>query len=169
MNETLSLVEREIPRLRRYARYLVRDPNRADDLVQETLVRAIEKLHTWQQGTNMRAWLFVIMRNSFISEVRNEKRRPMTSILRDDHPAYAVTGGEMTHVAFIDVQRAFEVLSEDHRDILQLVVIEGLKYEEAAAVLNVPIGTVRSRVARARLALRDLLEGGEEKEAGVLP
>ena len=169
MEETLALVEKEIPRLRRYARYLARDVNRADDLVQDTLTRAIEKLHTWQQGTNMRAWLFVIMRNSFISEMRNEQRRPVTSIPQDDHPVYAVTSGEDMHVALIDVQRAFELLPEDHRDVLHLVVIEGLKYEEAAAILNVPIGTVRSRVSRARIALRDLLAGREDPKVKVLP
>jgi RNA polymerase sigma-70 factor (ECF subfamily) len=169
MEDTLALIEKEIPRLRRYARYLVRDGSQADDLVQETLARAIEKLHTWQTGTNMRAWLFVIMRNSFISEGRKEQRRPVTSILRDDHPVFAVAGGEETHVAFMDVQKAFESLPGDHRDVLLLVVIEGLKYEEAAAILNVPIGTVRSRVARARMALRDLLQGREDSKVKVLP
>jgi RNA polymerase sigma-70 factor (ECF subfamily) len=169
MKEKLALVEKEIPRLRRYARYLVRDANRADDLVQETLTRAIEKIHTWQHGTKMRAWLFVIMRNLFISEIRKDQRRPVTSITREDHPIYAVTGGEDVHIAFIDVQGAFDLLNDDHRDVLVLIVIEGLKYEEAAAILNVPIGTVRSRVARARAALRDFLEGKQDQKVKVLP
>lgn len=168
MGDTFLLIEKEIPRLRRYARYLVRDADRADDLVQETLTRAIEKVHTWQQGTNLRAWLFVIMRNSFISEIRKERRRPVSSALPQDHPAFAVDGRQEAHLAFIDLQAAFERLPDEHREILVLVVIEGLKYEEAAAVLDIPIGTVRSRVSRARTALKNLVEGRQDKEVGVL-
>lgn len=169
MDETLLLIEKEIPRLRRYARFLVRDVDRADDLVQETLTRAIEKLHTWQQGTNMRAWLFVIMRNSFISEFRREKRAPTTSGLAEDDKALSVSGGQEGRIAFLNLQSAFDRLSDDQREILVLVAIEGLKYEEAAATLGIPIGTVRSRVARARQALREILEGHQEQNLRLVP
>jgi len=169
MEETLRLIEQEIPRLRRYARFLVRDVDRADDLVQDTLARGIEKLHTWQPGTNLRAWLFVIMRNSFISDIRKDKNAPTAFGLADDNPALASRGDQEGRIAFIDLRSAFGQLPADHREILALVAIEGLKYEEAAAVLNIPIGTVRSRVARARQALRDILEGGREQSLRVVP
>ena len=169
MEETLLLIEKEIPRLRRYARFLVREVDRADDLVQETLTRAIEKLHTWQPGTNLRAWLFVIMRNSFISEFRKEKRAPTSSGLPDDDKALSVSGDQEGHIAFLNLQSAFDQLSDDQREILVLIAIEGLKYEEAAATLGIPIGTVRSRVARARQALRDILEGHQEKSLRLVP
>lgn len=169
MKETLLRIEREIPRLRRYARYLVREADRADDLVQETLTRAIDKLPTWQPGSNLRAWLLVIMRNTLINEIRNERRRPLSSAVPDDHPAFAVSGGQEALVAFIDLRRALERLPDEQREILVLVVIEGLTYEEAAGVLKIPVGTVRSRVARARLALRNFLDGGREERARLLP
>jgi RNA polymerase sigma-70 factor (ECF subfamily) len=154
----LALIEAEIPRLRRYARYLTRDADRADDLVQEALTRAVAKVHTWQPGTNLRAWLFVILRNVFISELRHGAREPQSDLVADNHPSLAVKGTQDERMALVDLQRAFDQLSAEHREILLLVAIEGLPYEEAAAILEVPVGTVRSRLSRARTALRGELE-----------
>jgi RNA polymerase sigma-70 factor (ECF subfamily) len=161
MHEVLQQIEQEIPRLRRYARYLRREPDHADDLVQECLSRAIAKIDTWQPGTNLRAWLFVILRNCHINEIRREQR---VVSLDDDAPAseptLAVPGSQETRVALAEVRRAYLSLSEEHREVLLLVAIEGLQYEEASAILEVPLGTVRSRLSRARQALRQALDAG---------
>lgn len=97
MDPTLARIESEIPRLRRYARFLCGDRQQADDLVQECLVRAINKLHTWQPGTNRRAWLFTILRNFYIDEVRRH-RRPDALEIGDHLPELAVPGGQEAHV-----------------------------------------------------------------------
>jgi RNA polymerase sigma-70 factor, ECF subfamily len=161
MDDVLQNIEQEIPRLRRYARYLRREPDHADDLVQECLSRAIAKIDTWQPGTNLRAWLFVILRNCHINEIRREQR---VVSLEDESPAsepvLSVPGSQETRVALAEVRRAFLTLSEEHREVLLLVAIEGLQYEEASAILEVPLGTVRSRLSRARQALRHALEAG---------
>lgn len=154
MSESLPLIEAEIPHLRRFARYIVRDVDRADDLVQECLTRAIAKLHTWTPGTNLRAWLFVILKNCHINDVR--RQRP-TSEIPADHPMLSVPANQDAHITLLEVRDAYLSLSEEHREVLLLVAIEGLQYEEAAAILNVPLGTVRSRLSRARQALRDAL------------
>ncbi|HSA82518.1 MAG TPA: sigma-70 family RNA polymerase sigma factor [Geminicoccaceae bacterium] len=154
-SDTLPLLEAEIPHLRRFARYVVRDVDRADDLVQECLTRAIAKLHTWTPGTNLRAWLFVILKNCHINEVRRE--RPNGEI-PDDHPFLSVPANQDAHINLLEVRDAYLRLSEEHREVLLLVAIEGLRYEEAAAILKLPLGTVRSRLSRARQALRDALQ-----------
>jgi RNA polymerase sigma-70 factor (ECF subfamily) len=153
--DTLPLIEAEIPHLRRFARYVVRDVDRADDLVQECLTRAIAKLHTWTPGTNLRAWLFVILKNCHINEVRRE--RPNGEI-PDNHPLLSVAANQDAHINLLEVRDAYLRLSEEHREVLLLVAIEGLRYEEAAAILKLPLGTVRSRLSRARQALRDALQ-----------
>ena len=155
MSEILSLIEDEIPHLRRFARYVVRDVDRADDLVQECLTRALSKIHTWTPGTNLRAWLFVILKNCHINEVRRE--RP-TAEMPDDHPMLSVPANQDAHINLLEVRDAYLRLSDEHREVLLLVAIEGLRYEEAAAVLKLPLGTVRSRLSRARQALRDALQ-----------
>lgn len=155
----LHEIEHEVPRLRRYARYLTRDADRADDLVQECLLRAIARFESWQPGTNLRAWLFVILRNVFISELRRAGRAPTDAAVGDEHPGLAVSGRQETRLEVLELQRALDMLSSEHREVLLLVAVEGLKYEEAAEVLALPVGTVRSRLSRARMALRELLEG----------
>jgi RNA polymerase sigma-70 factor, ECF subfamily len=160
MRETLHLIEAEIPRLRRYARYLRREPDHADDLVQECLARAIAKIHTWQPGTNLRAWLFVILRNCHINEIRREQRMDSLDDTPADEPSLTTPANQETSVALSEVRNACLGLSEEHREVLLLVAIEGLQYEEAAAILEVPLGTVRSRLSRSRQALRQALESG---------
>ncbi len=153
----LNGIEDEIPRLRRFARYLTRDPDYADDLVQECLIRAVEKIDSWQPGTNLRAWLLVILKNVFRNDLRKKGREVSFSPQEDSDLTVAVPAAQDARMALLEVRDAFLKLSEEHREILLLVAIEGLKYEEAAVVLDVPVGTVRSRLSRARLALRDLL------------
>jgi RNA polymerase sigma-70 factor (ECF subfamily) len=155
------ICEREIPRLRRYARSLRGEPDHADDLVQECLSRAIAKIDTWQPGTNLRAWLSVILRNCHINEIRREQR--IVSI--DDQfpasgPMLIEPGSQETRVALAEVRNAYLSLTEEHRKLLLLVAIEGRGYKEASAILDVPLGTVRSRLSRARQALRQALAAG---------
>ena len=160
MDATIDLIEAEIPRLRRYARFLVGDVDRADDLVQECLTRAIAKIDSWQPGTNMRAWLFVIMRNCYFNDLRRKSRSP---IIEEAEDTFASTpGNQEAHLALQEVRRAFLQLSEEHREVLLLIAIEGLAYEEAAAIIGVPIGTVRSRASRARQALRQAVDGDDD-------
>ena len=168
MRDTLQQIETEIPRLRRYARYLRREPDHADDLVQECLARAIAKIHTWHPGTNLRAWLFVILRNCHINEIRREQRIDSLDDTPIDEPMLTTPGNQETSVALAEVKNAYLGLSEEHREVLLLVAIEGLQYEEAAAILEVPLGTVRSRLSRARQALRQALEAGQGAMAGPL-
>ena len=121
----------------------------------------MEKIDTWEPGTNLRAWLFVILRNCHIDEIRREQR--MVSI-EDEYsasgPTLTVPSNQETWVALAEVRNAHLSLSEEHREVLRLVVIEGLQYKEASAILDVPLGTVRSRVSRARQALRQALDAG---------
>jgi RNA polymerase sigma-70 factor (ECF subfamily) len=157
MSDKLKLLEGEIPRLRRYARYLVRDADRADDLVQECLTRAVAKIDSWTEGTNLKAWLFVILKNCHINEIRHSQRLAVDNDLSADHQALAMPASQDAHMALREVREAYLTLSEEHREVLLLVAIEGMQYEEAAVVLEVPLGTVRSRLSRARQALRDAL------------
>jgi RNA polymerase sigma-70 factor, ECF subfamily len=151
------LIEQEIPRLRRYARLFARDRDTADDLVQESLLRALSGLHTFVPGTNMRAWLFTILHNVFRNDYRRAKRNPVqpNSDLIADHAATAVRGNQESHMELTRVQAALSTLSEDFREVILLCGVEGLLYEEAAGVLGIPVGTVRSRLSRARSALRE--------------
>lgn len=161
MADKLKRLGEEIPRLRRYARFLVRDVDQADDLVQECLTRGIAKIDSWSEGTNLRAWLFVILKNCHINQLRQNRRIAVDGEIGVEHEGPAVAPSQDAHMALREVRDAFLTLSEEHREILLLVAIEGLQYEEAAAVLGVALGTVRSRLSRARQALRDALgEGG---------
>jgi RNA polymerase sigma-70 factor (ECF subfamily) len=154
----LRTIEEEIPRLRRYARHLVRDADRADDLVQESLSRALGNLDSWTPGTNLRAWLFVILKNCHINELRRAQRSPIGGEPTLSEPDVRSAGSQEARIALLEVRDALLGLSEEHREVLLLVAIEELRYDEAAAILGVPLGTVRSRLSRARRALRAALE-----------
>ena len=161
MPSLLRSIEAEIPRLRRYARHLVGDVDRADDLVQECLTRALDKRDSWTPGTNLRAWLFVILKNCHINELRRAQRSPISGEASLREPDLTRAGSQEARVALLEVRDAFLGLSEEHREVLLLVAVEELPYEEAAAILGVPLGTVRSRLSRARQALRAALEGAK--------
>jgi RNA polymerase sigma-70 factor (ECF subfamily) len=150
-----DLVE-HLPRLRRYARALTGDSGRADDLVQDTLERALAKLDRWQPGSDLRAWLFTLMHNLFVNELR--ARRPRETAM-DDTPEAPVSGGQLEAMAVRDIHDALSRLPDEQREVLLLVGLEQFAYAEAAEVLGVPVGTVMSRLARAREKMRRLLAG----------
>lgn len=157
----ISALRAEIPRLRRFARFMTRDVDYADDLVQECLARAIANIESWQPGTNLRAWLFVILKNVF----RNDRRRAQHDIayrdgLEREAPFFS-SAQQHHHLVLSEVQKAFLELTEEHREVLTLIAMEGFRYEEAASILNISVGTVKSRLSRARAALRALVEGRE--------
>jgi len=148
-------VEAAIPALRRYARALTRDADTADDLVQDTLVRALRSEHLFQ-GDEIRSWLYTILTNLNRNRLRSLARRPVISSIEDnDAPDLAgpEAGGR-------DIERALAMLVEEQRTALLLVVLEGLSYREVADVQGVPIGTVMSRLARARVQIKTYLDGG---------
>ena len=165
LNEELSqLIEQEIPRLRRYAMFLARDPEKADDLVQECLVRAIDNIDKFQLGTNIRSWLMTILHNIFVNETK--KRRPVLTHDGVIERATPIEGGQEARHQMRDVQRAFEALSWQHRQIIWFICVEQMDYNEVARQLDVPVGTVRSRLCRAREHLKRLIETDEMPAVG---
>lgn len=148
-----SKLAEQIPRLRRYAQMLVRNRERADDLVQDTLERSWSRQHLWQPGTDLRAWTFTIMHNLYVNQAR--RRRPEAGI---DELTLATPGDSEQTLRLRDLDRALARLSSEAREILLLVAVEELTYAEVATMLNVPMGTVMSRLARAREQLRLSME-----------
>jgi RNA polymerase sigma-70 factor (ECF subfamily) len=156
MDDPLLGIEAEIPALRRYARFLLRDPEAADDLVQDTLLRAVSRVHLWRPG-NLRGWLFTILRNLHLNRRRDAGRRPtLLPLLENEEPITA--GEQVSRVEVSEALAAFRRLSEEQREVMFLVVVQGLRYREAADLLGVQLGTVMSRLARARERLRRLVE-----------
>lgn len=154
MNRFRQSIEATIPALRRYARALTRNAADADDLVQDALVRALRSEHLFHGG-DMRSWLYTIVTNLNRNRLRSLARRPtMALIAEDDAPDVAgpEAGGR-------DIERALASLVEDQRAALLLVVLEGLSYREVAELQGVPIGTVMSRLARARAQIKAYLDG----------
>jgi RNA polymerase sigma-70 factor (ECF subfamily) len=155
MNEAEHLIEL-IPRLRRYARALVGERAAADDLVQDTLERAWSKLHLYRHGTDLRAWLFTVMHNVHVNRVRAS--RP-TDPLEDEMPELAQRATQGDSLVVRDLERGIAALPLAQREVLLLVALEDLSYDQTARALGIPIGTVMSRLARAREKLRLLLHG----------
>ena len=147
-------VQAAIPALRRYARALTRDAEIADDLVQDTLVRALRSEHLFHGG-EVRSWLYTILTNLNRNRLRSLARRPTITAI-DDNDAPDASGPE---AGGRDIERALATLVEDQRTALLLVVLEGLTYREVAEVQGVPIGTVMSRLARARVQIKAYLDG----------
>ena len=148
-----------LPRVRRYARVLTRELNRADDLVQDTLARAWEKRRLWQAGSDLRAWMFTIMHNIFVNQ-RVIARRDARSVSIDANEDGAVVwqipvrATQSDRVELADVFLQIGRLPVEQRDVLILAAVEELRYEEIAAALAIPLGTVMSRLSRARNKLR---------------
>lgn len=149
----------QIPALRRYARALTGDVWAADDLVQDTLERACSRWRLWLAGTDLRAWLFTVMHNLFISQVRQDQRRAeiMQTVDIDD-VAHELQAHGVALGTTIDLQRCLLRLPMDQRAVLLLVTLEDMSYAEVAKVIGVPIGTVMSRLARARDHMRELMQ-----------
>lgn len=164
MTEFAGLLEAQLPRLRRYARALTRDPSCADDLIQDTLVRALAKQHLYQDGTNLRAWLFTLMHNQHVNNARRNVRED-NSLDVDTVAAHLVAVTDPTASRQLrELDEAIGKLAMEQRQVILLIGLEGMSYEETAAILDVPIGTVRSRLSRGREALRRLM-GMDENEA----
>jgi RNA polymerase sigma-70 factor (ECF subfamily) len=155
MDEAQRLVDL-IPRLRRYARALVGERAGADDLVQDTLERAWTKLHLYRRGTDLRAWLFTVMHNVHVNKLR--AARP-TDPLDDAMPELAQRAPQSDALLVRDLDRAIARLPADQRAVLLLVTLEEMSYDEVARTLGIPIGTVMSRLSRAREKLRALMLG----------
>lgn len=164
MRASPDLIE-HLPRLRRYARALTGDAGRADDLVQDTLERALAKLDLWRPGSDLRAWLFTLMHNLFVNQIR--ARRPQETAL-DDAPDQPVSGGQLEAMVARDLHAALLRLPDEQREVLLLVGLEQFGYAEAAQVLGVPVGTVMSRLARARERMRQMLAGEPDVKLRVV-
>lgn len=159
----LTHIEACIPALRRYAAALLRNREDADDLVHDCLVRALDKLHTRRDDADVRAWLFAIMHNLFISQLRRAKARPAVEPLDDTYEAaIPVRADQESSLHWRDLIRGLNRLPVEQRTVVLLVAVEDLSYAEAASVLGVPIGTVMSRLARGREKLRQYTDNTTE-------
>ncbi len=152
-----SEITAHLPRLKRYARALLHNPAQAEDLVQDTMIRALEKAHLFRHDTNLRGWLVTIMHNEHVNAVRRNVRGPF--MVSDD--AIMEMGRPETQeapVQLLEIRRAVGRLPHEQREALLLHWLHGFKYEEVAAKLDLPLGTVQSRISRARKALRLMIE-----------
>lgn len=159
MADAASLLEPLIPALRRYAYALARDHDAADDLVQDALERAISRWHLRRAEGDLRAWLFTILRNLYISAQRARQRRG-TSVELDERLIPAGTAQQDSALEAQDVLAAIDQLPEEQKSLLLLIGVEDFSYEEAARTLDLPLGTVMSRLSRARARVRSILETG---------
>ena len=156
--EFAARIDELIPRLRRYARALTGERSLADDLVQDTLERAWSKLHLWRGGSDLRAWLFTIMHNVHVNQVRSRAAQP-TLPLDEDLTDAPVRASQADMLEVRDIDAAVRRLPVEQREVLLLVALEHMSYQQTAATLGIPIGTVMSRLSRARERLRVILEG----------
>ncbi|MDD5335978.1 MAG: sigma-70 family RNA polymerase sigma factor [Rhodoferax sp.] len=149
-----------LPRLRRFGRTLARHREDADDLVQIALERALTHSHQWRAGTRLDSWLFRIMQNAWIDETRARHRRDQTFVDEAAGESVGVSSSD-AQIDAIAVRKAVAQLGDEQRAVVGLVLVEGLPYKEAAEVLGIPVGTLTSRLARAREALQAILSGTE--------
>ena len=149
-----------LPRLRRFARSLTRDQADADDLSQLSVERALKARDQWQPGTRLDAWMYRIMRNIWIDEARARARRAQTFAPEEEGLSVGDDGHEAIerNVEMNDVDRAMAKLPDEQREVIALVLVEGLAYKEAAGILEIPMGTLTSRLVRGRQALVQMLE-----------
>jgi RNA polymerase sigma-70 factor (ECF subfamily) len=161
-NDLTDAITAEIPRLRRYAHALTRGGNWADDLVQDTLERAWSRTHLWRGG-EIRAWLFTIMHNVYANAARRYNRGPsFVPMPEDDAPS--VAGGQDEAMSLRDLRAALDQLPDEQRQVLLLVGLEQLSYAEVAAILDIPMGTVMSRLSRGRERMRSLLRDDDRPQ-----
>jgi RNA polymerase sigma-70 factor (ECF subfamily) len=168
-------LETVIPNLRRYARALTRGgADHADDLVQETLCRALKKAHLFAPGSNLRAWVFVLMHNQHVNDVRQGSRMgtqvPVEELEGGGKISELTSGERQTDgLRLRDMRRALDKLPEEQRQTVLLIGLEGMSYGDAARILDIPIGTVRSRLSRARAAMRQTMTGHMIPAASAVP
>jgi RNA polymerase sigma-70 factor, ECF subfamily len=144
-----------IPRLRRYARALAGDSHRADDLVQDTLERAMAKFHLWRRGSDLRAWLFTVMHNVFINQLKARRELALDDAVRDG----LQSAPQSDPLELRDLDAALRQLPVEQREVLLLVGLEQLSYAEVSKALGIPAGTVMSRLSRGRERLRAVMSG----------
>lgn len=170
MKDMLPLIEPLIPALRRYARALMRDRAAADDLVQDCLERAITRWHQRRADGDARTWMFTILHNLAINRLRRLRGRGAHLPIEDaGELALARPPSQEDRLRHRDVLNALETLPEDQRAVLLLVSVEDVSYAQAARILDVPIGTIMSRLSRARERLRRAMDGETERAAGRGP
>ena len=150
-------LEAEIPRLRRYAGALTRNSTAADDLVQDCIERGLAKRHLWRPETNLRAWLFTIMHNQYVNQVRRSVREGGVVSISDSEPLVTREAPQGKRLELRDLARALAQLPDEQRSVILLVGLEGMSYGAVAKVVGIPIGTVRSRLSRGRAVLRQLM------------
>jgi RNA polymerase sigma-70 factor (ECF subfamily) len=160
-DEVRSQLGELLPRLRRFARVITRNVQDADDLVQSAVEKALARAEQWRPGSRMDSWMFGIMKNAWIDEIRARRRRERVHAPEAAGLAVGDRSAESRDIA-LSVQAAMARLPEDQRLAVALVLIEGLSYKDAAETLGIPIGTLTSRLARGREALPALLEGKGE-------
>lgn len=156
----------EIPYLRRYALVLARDPDLADDLVQDCMERALLKRHLWLGRGLMRSWLYRMLHNVYVNGRRHPRRRYTSATVHESHGAMTQPARQDQRLECRDLAEALDKISAEQRETIVLVAFEGCAYEEAAAILGIPVGTVRSRLARGREALRVLTDSPVRSEWG---
>lgn len=168
MSQIMDEIEECVPALRRYARALTHDPDRADDLVQDCLERAIRKRGLWRPSGAVRSWVFRILLNVYRNDLRRA-RRSLAPISLDALPGHDPAGLDVQpgRLALAETARAMQALPAEQREVLLLVAVEEMSYAEAAAVLSIPAGTLMSRLARARATLRSLTDTGAPKLRSV--
>jgi RNA polymerase sigma-70 factor (ECF subfamily) len=166
MEGALGMIDRErqivdlIPHLRRYAVALLRDRDAADDLVQECLTRAVDRLHTWRPTGSMRAWLFTILHNLHVNQLRDRGREGVLRASAGAVDRQVAAPAQDANLALRDLSAALARLPEEQRSVVLLIGLEGLSYADAATVTGAPLGTVMSRLARGRERLRRMMDGG---------
>lgn len=162
-------IEAEIPRLRRYARALTRNTLVADDLVQDCLVRALAKSHLWQEGSDLRAWLFTILHNQYVNQVRRASHEGNGVPIDRTDFSLSCAANQDARLELRDLDRALAMLPEEQRTVVLLTGLEGMRYEAVAELIGVPLGTVRSRLSRGREALRQLMRVDAERDDDAEP
>lgn len=162
--EFVNRVTEHIPRLRIFARTLTRDVPGAEDLLQDSLERAFRKFHLWDRNGNLRAWLFTMMRNIFINQYRKEQNQPLMDSLEDTSEPLVREDNDLAH----DLNYYLDQLSLEQREIIFLVCLEQLQYEEVAESLSIPVGTVMSRLSRARAKLKKVMQTGSDTTLRVV-
>lgn len=162
MRDIESQIVAQIPHLRRYATALLRDRDAADDLVQDCLTRAIGRSHLWRPDGALRAWLFTILHNLHVNQLRKRGRAPDIHSDTDSLERLPAPRDQDSGLALRDLSNALGQLSEEQRSVVLLVGLEGLSYAETAAVTGAPVGTVMSRLSRGREQLREIMESEDE-------
>ena len=157
-----SAIVAELPYLRRFARALTGDASVADDLVQDTVERALTRLHLFDEERSLRTWLFTILRNLYVNELRQKSRRgPHMNVEDVSGSELAKPPEQLSRMTTLDIVRVLDELPDEQREVLILISVEEMSYKEIAEIIGSPLGTVMSRLSRARDRMKQLMEGTE--------